>query len=156
MLFGQSLFQSVLERLKEEAEVLEEPSAGSFRIHGLGASFVTEEVRDSTAEMERGQSLYREMMEAAPPPLAPEVSEPEPDDTPPAPPAHLMRQSPDEIATDLGIRPSDTAAVLADKRRAFARLNHPDGFPQEFRDLANMRMKVANLLVDEAVRRLAG
>lgn len=153
MLFGQSLFQSVLERLKEEAEVVEEPSAGSFRIHGLGASFVTEEVRDSTAEMERGQWLYREMMEAAPPPLAPEVSEPEAANAPPSPPVHLMRQSPDEIATDLDIRPSDTAAVLAEKRRAFARLNHPDSVAPDFRDLATTRMKIANLLVDEAIRR---
>lgn len=152
MLFGQSLFQSVLERLKEEAEVEEDPSPGSFRIHGLGASFVTEEVRDSAAEMERGQSLYREMMDEAPP-LDPEIVEPEPAEAPPSPPAHLLRQSPEEIAVDLGIRPSDTVLVLAEKRRAFARLNHPDSVLPDFRDLATTRMKIANLMVDEAIRR---
>ncbi|MNL55295.1 hypothetical protein D3C87_1786950 [compost metagenome] len=82
----------------------------------------------------------------------PEASVPEPD---PEPPAHLTRLSPDEIAADLGLKSNDTLPVLAEKRRAFARLNHPDGVNPAFRDMATTRMKLANLMVDEAIRRLS-
>lgn len=149
MLFGQSLFQSVLERLQAEAlDEDEEGGAKSYRVHGLGASFIAESVSPAATDLERGQALYREMMEDTPaiePDLPPAPSEPEP-------PSHLLRLTPEEIAADLDLRTTDTVPVLAEKRRAFARLNHPDGVAPAFREMATMRMKIANLLVDEAIR----
>lgn len=157
MLFGQSLFQSVLERLNAEAIEEEEQAAGqrSYRVQGLGASFIAEEVRGAAADLERGQALYREIMEERPAPEPPpQQAADEPDAEPdPEPPAHLMRQAPEEIAADLGLTARDSIATLTEKRRAFARLNHPDSVRPDFRDLATVRMQTANLLVDEAIRR---
>ncbi|SMD02797.1 hypothetical protein [Rhizobium sp. RU36D] len=147
MLFGQSLFQSVLERLQAEAIDEDEDSATkAYRVRGLGASFIAEPVNPAAADLERGQALYREMMEDMPP------TEPEVPPAPPEPPAHLLRLTPEEIAADLDLRTTDSVAVLAEKRRAFARLNHPDGVVADFREMATVRMKIANLLVDEAIR----
>ena len=55
---------------------------------------------------------------------------------------------------ELAIHETDTAATLAEKRRAFARLNHPDGVKPEFRHNATLRMTAANLLIDQAIRML--
>lgn len=69
-------------------------------------------------------------------------------------PPHLLRQTEAEVAEDLGLRPTDTAEALAEKRRAFARLNHPDGIHPAFRREATLRMTLANMLVDRARRLL--
>ncbi len=75
---------------------------------------------------------------------------------PPEPqiPPHLLRLTLAEISEDLALDSDDTVQILQDKRRAFARKNHPDGFSEFYRDKANIRMTVANLMVDEALRRL--
>ncbi len=69
-------------------------------------------------------------------------------------PAHLARLSPEEIAADLGIANDETPESLALRRRAFAALNHPDRHPSAFRAEATQRMTIANMLIDEALRRL--
>ncbi|MBC7281395.1 hypothetical protein [Hoeflea sp.] len=69
--------------------------------------------------------------------------------------ARFKRLSAEEIATDIDVLASDTAADLQRKRRAFARLNHPDRTPAEWRDAATTRMKIANQLIDEALRQAA-
>ena len=48
----------------------------------------------------------------------------------------------------------ETLLELTEKRRLFARANHPDRAPTEFRDNATIRMKIANMLIDETVRRI--
>lgn len=147
MLFGQSLFQSVLERLAEEADEIEPDAApGSFRIKGLSAGFVAERVETDTADFLRQQAFHRDLTADLP------SADREPDPAPVMPP-HLSRLTVQEIAEDLALRPDDDLAVLSDKRRAFARLNHPDGIHAEFREQATTRMKIANLLVDEAICR---
>lgn len=149
MLFGQSLFQSVLERLAEEADDVEEDAApGTFRIRGLSAGFVAERVEADTAEFLRQQAFHRDLADDLP------AAEPQATQEPVMPP-HLARLSVVEIAEDLAIGPRDGLATLSEKRRAFARLNHPDGVEEKYRDRATTRMKVANLLIDEAIRRLS-
>lgn len=144
MLFGKSLFQSVVERLAEEAEEADGPRADpAYRISGLSSGFVAESVEAAPTQAFR-LDAYLALM-----------PDPEPENTgPPAVPAHLTRLTIAEITEDLGLRAADDRDALADKRRAFARLNHPDRQHAAFRDKATTRMKIANLLVDEAIRRL--
>ena len=70
-------------------------------------------------------------------------------------PEHLSRTAPAEIAAELAISAADTVQSLGEKRRAFAKANHPDRVAPQFRDNATRRMTLANLLIDEAVRRLS-
>lgn len=144
MLFGKSLFQSVVERLAEDAEEADGPPQDpAYRIVGLSSGFVAESVEAAPGEAFR-LDAYLALMPY-----------PQPEDTgPPAVPPHLTRLTIAEIAEDLGLSADDGREALAEKRRAFARLNHPDRQDATFRDKATTRMKIANLLVDEAIRRL--
>lgn len=144
MLFGKSLFQSVVERLAEEAEEAGDPPPDpAYRISGLSSGFVAESVEAAPPQAFR-LDAYLALM-----------PDPEPENTEaPVVPVHLTRLTIAEITEDLGLRADDDRDVLADKRRAFARLNHPDRQQAVFRDQATTRMKIANLLVDEAIRRL--
>ncbi len=150
-MFGMSVFQSVLERLKaeeDEEEAVRDEQLASASIRGLNAGFVGN-LAPSTglADSAFVQRAYFDMagddMLAPPKPL-------------PAPvmPDYLKRIRPEEIAADLGIAESETQQSLADKRRSFAADNHPDRHHSDFRANATMRMKIANMLIDEAQRRL--
>lgn len=154
MLFGQSVFQSVLTRLKEERgeEEAEETDAG-FRIKGLGLGFVAATDDGPTGAATGTEAYFAFLPELAD--IEPASHEPAPDD-PPAPqiPPHLLRLTQEEIAEELSISAADTEATLAEKRRRFAKANHPDGVAPEFRDNANIRMKTANLLIDTAIKGL--
>lgn len=173
MLFGQSVFQSVLDRLdaeEEETPKSAEPSA--HRIHGLNTGFASTVLEGVSVPSARPDQAYVDNLgsdgpfasfkeEAAtggdsaantktvtvkPEPVVPE---------PPVMPQHLTRVRPEQIAAELSISSGDTMHSLSDKRRAFAKTNHPDGVALPFRDNATIRMKIANLLIDEAMRRLA-
>jgi hypothetical protein len=185
MLFGQSIFQSVLTRLKDEqadetAEVPEE----SFRIRGLNTGFVAS-TTDQAEAMGTGTEAYFAFMDddldakaaqtdrdqpKPEPAIEPETrAHPEPAALPeqpaepeiiPAPsqqpvPAHLLRLTQEEIAQELAIGVKDTEQSLADKRRRFAKHNHPDRVAPTYRDNAHIRMQTANLLIDQALKRLA-
>ncbi|MBY3063959.1 hypothetical protein HFO63_09385 [Rhizobium laguerreae] len=159
MLFGQSVFQSVLERLKAEGETDED--AGALAVHrvsglGTGLAFdvmafdVMEDV--STASQRVGQAYFDNLdLDAAAAIAEAPAAAPPPE---PVMPDHLARIAPEEIAAELAIAAADTQQTLNEKRRAFAKANHPDGVPELFRDNANRRMMIANLLIDEAMRRL--
>ncbi len=159
MLFGQSVFQSVLERLKadEEAEDLPEPVA--HRVHGFSTGFAVDVMEGVSAASQRPDQAYVDNLEFDPPvETAPVIEEAvvEPV-TPPVPeimPEHLLRVAPNEIAAELAISAADTLQSLHQKRRAFAKANHPDGVASPFRENATKRMTLANLFIDEAVRRL--
>lgn len=146
MLFGKSLFQSVVDRLAEE-ETQEELAAiePRFRIDGLGASYAPERVSATPEDDARRRDAYLFLM-GDDEPHPPEPVEPEK-------PVWLGRLSIEEIAADLAITPADDRETLQERRRAFARLNHPDRIHPDFRDQATTRMKIANLLVDEALIR---
>lgn len=143
MLFGQSIFQSVLEKLKAEAaEDGDEDAPVSHHIRGLNSSFVAASIEPPPADGIRLQQAYSDYMLEEKPPAQKRM------------PAHLVRTSTADVARELNINQSDTVATLAEKRRNFAKANHPDGIDPLFRDNATLRMKSANLLLDEAIRQL--
>ncbi|MBX5044598.1 hypothetical protein HJB51_08675 [Rhizobium lentis] len=151
MLFGQSVFQSVLERLKTEEEAR---SPASHRVAGLGTGLAFDVLEGVSVASQRVGQAYIDnldldsaagLVEKAAPPPAPE----------PVMPAHLNRMAPHEVAAELAISAADTPQTLGEKRRAFARANHPDGVALPFRDNATKRMMLANLLIDEALQRIA-
>lgn len=158
MLFGQSVFQSVLTRLNEEEEEAVEAKADpqAFRVSGLNTSFVAETPAGSPASA--AGAYFDIQADSAPLPEAPDAThEPEPAPEPPEEaviPAHLLRLTEAEIAEDLAVGPEDTAETLAEKRRRFAKDNHPDTVAAAFRDKATLRMMTANLLVDRAIKDL--
>jgi len=166
MLFGQSIFQSVLDRLAAEEAELPTQSVASHHIQGLNTSFVAD-VRDGvSAASARPGEAYFDNLEPNPEPAR--INTPRPQATPaptadvppeeraapPVMPAHLAHTSPQAVALELAVSTKDTLQTLSEKRRAFARVNHPDGVDPLFRDKATARMKIANLLIDEAIRRV--
>lgn len=157
MLFGQSLFQSVLERLNTEGELPEEPAEPlSHRVRGLNAGFAANVLDGVSVASQRPDQAYLDNIETAPPEVPPteeQIVAEEPPEPPPMP-EHLARVTPDEIAAELAISVADTMQSLGAKRRAFARANHPDGVALPYRHNATARMMIANRLIDEAIRRL--
>ncbi|PZU88915.1 MAG: hypothetical protein DI528_04295 [Shinella sp.] len=155
MLFRQSLFESVVERLSEEGTdaAEEESPAISHRIHGMAGNYLADSLTTEPQEATRLQQAYLFLMEDAPfgEPEAP----PPRQARAPVTPAHLVRLSLEEIAEDLGVAPTDDREKLTERRRQFAKLNHPDRVDADFRERATKRMKIANLLIDEAIRRLS-
>ncbi|MES5043745.1 hypothetical protein ABVB72_00515 [Rhizobium nepotum] len=151
MLFGQSVFQSVVERLRQEKEEenAEPPPPAGHRIAGFSSGFVVDTHFDAPQPGNGGLDAYLAFLpDPAPPP------EPQPEPEPEPMPAHLEKTSLADVSVELAIHETDTAATLAEKRRAFARLNHPDGVRPEFRHNATLRMTAANLLIDQAIRML--
>jgi hypothetical protein len=169
MLFGQSVFQSVLDRLDMEEAAAEEAGApAAYRIQGLNSSFAADVMEGVSATSARPDQAYVDNLGVDIPPAADtaragNAPQPVAQDTPappaieqePAMPAHLARIAPQDVAAELVISAADTPHSLNEKRRAFAKANHPDGVAPPFRDKATIRMKIANLLIDEALKRLA-
>lgn len=156
MLFGKSLFESVLTRLEEEAPEIPPEEPDTHRIRGFSTGFVANAMEGVSVSMARIGGAYLEMqpdeliLEAN----SKEADEPQIEVGPPPVPAHLCRTNPDEIADDLNIGLDDCIADLQEKRRAFARDNHPDIVHPDHRAAASIRMTVANQLIDDALRRL--
>ncbi|WP_086994435.1 hypothetical protein [Rhizobium sullae] len=156
MLFGQSVFQSVLERLKAEEESEDEASV-AHRVHGFRTGLAFDVMEGVSAASQRAGQGYLDNMEPETPAAAADeeirpqpVAEPEPE---PVMPEHLARTASAEIAAELAITAVDTLQTLNEKRRAFAKSNHPDRVAPAFRENATKRMMLANLLIDEAMRR---
>ncbi len=165
MLLGQSIFQSVLTRLKEEQNDDDEaapPEGADFRIRGLGAGFLTPDGRPEAAKADTGSyfdylSDWPETERDAGMPRTDALAEAKNTEQPPEEiemPERLRRLTEEEIAEDLAISPKDNEASLNEKRRQFAKLNHPDRVEPAFRDNATVRMKTANLLIDQALASL--
>ncbi|MDI7860756.1 hypothetical protein MRS76_02205 [Rhizobiaceae bacterium n13] len=150
MLLGKSVFQSVLERVESESPEGEQEAAAAtpFRVAGLTSGFVVDGSANEIPTADRVETAYLDFI----------AEEPRPDlavtDKPLVMPSHLARVTPEEIAADLDLSGADTPLTLAEKRRAFARANHPDGIAEAFRENANIRMTIANQLIDGAMRRL--
>lgn len=154
MLFKQSLFQSVLDRLDAEDDISEKEEA-AHRIRGLNVSFAATVPGGETPEAHRADEAYRDN-------LGDPVSQPEPqpepapkEPEPPVMPEHLLRTSREEVAAELAITSDTTIHSLHEKRRSFAKANHPDSVAAPFREQATARMTLANQLIDEAIRRLS-
>ena len=153
MLFKQSLFQSVLDRLDSEEDEPEKEEA-AHRIRGLNVSFAATILGGETPEAQRPDEAYRDNL--GDPVILSEL-EPEPapqEPEPPVIPEHLSRTSREEVAAELAITSDLARETLQEKRRNFAKANHPDGVAALFREQATIRMTLANQLIDEAIRRL--
>ncbi|MGI0527061.1 hypothetical protein [Rhizobium giardinii] len=149
-MFGMSVFQSVLERLRAEEDEqgnAHDEQLPAANIRGLNAGFVGNLASSGTIDSGAVQRAYfdtaSEAMRAPPKPAAKPVM-----------PDHLSRIRPEQVAADLGLTDMETAMALTDKRRRFATENHPDRHHPDFRNNATIRMKIANMLIDEAQRRL--
>ena len=143
MLLGQSVFQSVVERLKLEAEdnPPEETTADSYKVKGFNSSFVLDSATQDVSATNIHAEAYLDFLPEPPPPEIPEPM-----------PAYLERTSLADVSDELAIGDNDTVLSLGEKRRNFARLNHPDMVHPDFRTNANLRMTAANLLIDQAIR----
>lgn len=157
MLFGQSVFQSVLTRLRQEHDEDEAEEAGTgFRIKGLGMGFVAPQDDGPVVTATGTEAYFAFLPDVTEIEIESVLTREERQEPPPAPviPAHLLRLTTEEIAAELDITAADTEATLGEKRRHFAKANHPDGVAPEFRENANTRMKTANLLIDTAIKGL--
>ncbi|AFL53312.1 hypothetical protein ABIE78_000797 [Sinorhizobium fredii] len=149
-MFGMSVFQSVLERLKAEqimdgdTDPEREQAARGFMQPPIGRSpaFVVETPARTSAAFGTVEKAYRDLAAA------------ERAEEPRVVPDHLQRTSLADVAAELDLGDGETGLTLAAKRRRFAAANHPDRLPPEFRANATIRMKLANMLIDEALRRL--
>jgi hypothetical protein len=158
MLFGKSLFQSVVDRLGEEKDDETQPPEPAFRIEGLNTGFVAPttapSAEDTPTSHDQRLNAYMSVMQEHEPE---DEQQPEPERlapaAPPPPPPWLQRLSPEEISADLGLHPADDRDTLQERRRSFARENHPDLVATDHREAATTRMKIANRLIDDAIRR---
>lgn len=154
-MFGMTVFESVLERLKAEArETSEEDDAteeGPGGVRGLPSGFAGLGAGETFISGSHAAAAYLDLYEE---PKPPEPLQPPPPEPPPAPPPHLLRTKPEEVAEDLALTGREDIDDLLAIRRAFARDNHPDRAPGDLRANATARMKVANMLIDETIRRI--
>jgi len=79
-----------------------------------------------------------------------------PDPAPELQPAleDLFFLDPQSIARELGLEGMSKAGDFDRARRGFALRYHPDRMPEEMRERAALRMQIANMLIDEAKRRV--
>ncbi len=151
-MFGMTVFESVLERLKAEAREDEEEAqedAGSGSVRGLTSGFAGLGMASTFVSGSQAAAAYLDLYEAPP-----EPEKPAPPEAPPAPPPHLLRTTPEQVAADLALTGREDIDALTARRRSFARENHPDRAPAELRGNATLRMKIANMLIDETIRRI--
>lgn len=170
MIMGASLFDTVLERVGRERPHGSEPAgAPRMSLRSLGGLFTSPASRnpgfgragndpDAGAQDYFNETYFAFLHDQEalapdpdpdPEPKAAEAKsaiEPEPE------PLMFKRLSAEEIRADLNLGRLDTPVEIRAKRRAFARLNHPDRVPDQWRQAATVRMKTANRLVDDALR----
>ncbi|GAA4176039.1 hypothetical protein [Shinella granuli] len=157
-MFGMTVFESVLERLKAEARQAAEDAAedeareddGPAEVRGLPSGFAGLGTGGAFVSGSQAAAAYLDLYEE-PAPAEPEQPAPA---EPPPPPPHLLRIAPEEVASDLGLDGKESVDELLARRRGFARENHPDRAPEELRANATLRMKIANMLIDETIRRI--
>ncbi|VVT04098.1 hypothetical protein [Hoeflea sp. EC-HK425] len=161
MVVGVDSFDAVLDRMSNErAEASSHGSGHWTAMRGWNSSFVATSLRSQPwpSREQRGTAdpaVHIDASTSAPRPK-PAVHNAAP--TPPPKPkpdidtSLYKRLSPEDVAKDINLLATDTPAELKSKRRRFARLNHPDRTPMEWREAATIRMKIANHMVDEALR----
>lgn len=163
-MFGKSVFESVLDRLAAEGPAADERAGqapgvdADDPVHSAHPVFTVFPEGRPAVPPRSAAAAYRAMDDADDgfdgASGDPDTAATEAAPAAPAPPAHLLRTSPEEIAADLGLTGKETRAQLAELRRAFARDNHPDTAPADLRANATRRMTIANMLIDETLRRI--
>jgi hypothetical protein len=152
-MLGLTVFESVLERLKAEARQAAEDDAedeardneGPGEVRGLPSGFAGLGTGTTFVSGPQAAAAYLDLYEE-PAPAPPEPAA--------AAPTHLLRIAPEEVADDLSLNGNENIDDLVARRRSFARENHPDRAPADLRANATLRMKIANMLIDETIRRL--
>lgn len=154
-MFGLTVFESVLERLKAEARAAEEEADDEARkderpgeVRGLTSGFAGLGAGGTFVSGSQAAAAYLDLYEE------PAAEPPEPERVASPPPPHLLRVGPDEVAEDLSLNGKESVDDLLARRRSFARDNHPDRAPEDLRANATLRMKIANMLIDETIRRI--
>lgn len=164
MIVGLSSFEAVLDRVSNEREDISTQRSTSWTaLRGWNSSFVAAGLGAAPwpSREQRGAAHSAVHIDASTPAPRPKSDVQKDAPTPPAKPkpsidtSLFKRLSPEEVAKDINLLASDTPAELQSKRRRFARLNHPDRTPMEWREAATIRMKIANHMVDEALRAVA-
>lgn len=136
-------FASLLDDLFTEHA--EEDAAATPSPVGIDYISVVEELHSVRVKVfPDAVSLYDEMQDQ---------SGPLPEEKQAAPAA--LSVDPAEIGRELGLESVSDAAALLRIRRKFAFRNHPDRMPQHMRQRAMLRMQIANMLIDEARRKMA-
>lgn len=120
--------------------VVEELHSGRIQVSGEEASAQYRAVSATVEEVLQELDLRR--AEIVPPPLEPEA-EPEVEPS----------TDPEDIARELALPSLRSKEDFARARRAFAFANHPDRVAPHRREAAIVRMQIANMLIDEALRR---
>ena len=143
--FGKSLFETVLDGMDVDEVEDEEEEASFVRRPRVTAHFVADTAFADRAEQRPLGELYENFGEPLPekPELPPS----------PVPPDWLGRLSEQDVSDDLGLAPGLAKTEIREKRRAFARNNHPDRVAEDYRQAATIRMTIANRLVEAALRR---
>lgn len=155
MILGQSLFDAVLDRLAEERE--DEPTEldtglSPAGIRGLNAGFVSASIGMPLPDGEsRLDDAYFDFGDD---PLRRQDERGSQTDAETQNAGRFSRLTPQAVAEDLNLSEAHSADALNGLRRAFARQNHPDMIAEQWREQATLRMKIANLLIDEALKRL--
>jgi hypothetical protein len=142
--FGKSLFETVLDGLETE-EQEEEDFTPARRMTGLGATLLAGVSDGGGPDHGDFADLYSDFGEGLPI---------HPADALPQPPAWLERLSREEIMRDLDLSNCKSDADLRERRRSFARGNHPDVVHPDYRGSATIRMTIANRLIDDAISAL--
>jgi hypothetical protein len=142
--FGKSLFETVLDGLEPE-EQEEEDVGPARRMTGLGATLLAGASDSNGPDRGDFADLYSDFGEGLPVFAA---------DAPPEPPVWLGRLSRDEISQELDLSTCKSETDLRERRRSFARNNHPDVVHPDFRGPATIRMTIANRLIDDAILKL--
>ncbi|WP_102959386.1 hypothetical protein [Mangrovicella endophytica] len=158
--FGEVLDQVARAARDEEPVInlaVRRPS-GVWRIVGAAAGLFA--VRREAAD--RAYFADREVppIDADPVPLdevVPPAGESEPAEPPLAAAAEIdpsrFSTNAEDVARELGLKPELKLRDLRRIRRTFAADNHPDRVPAEWREAANRRMTIANMMIDEAIGR---
>lgn len=153
-LFGKSLFENVLAGIdarkedEDEADEASEPGIRGLNAGFVGRGFQYNPTEDSDpmhlfepflteVDQSTGEDAAASVEDAAPEPTLPEW---------------MDRLSSEEISEDLDLKAGLTRQQLREKRRNFARENHPDSVVPEARDAATRRMMIANQLIDRRLK----
>ena len=155
MVGGLNSFDAVLDRVSnEQAEASSHGSGSWTAMRGWNSSFVATSLRAAPWPSREPRVAAPSVVHTEEPAPAPRPSTPAAREKPVIDTSHFKRLSAEDIAKDIDLLASDTPAELKSKRRSFARLNHPDRSPVEWREAATIRMKIANQMVDEALCRV--
>jgi hypothetical protein len=161
MIVGLSSFEAVLDRVSHEREDIPADRSGAWTaMRGWNSSFICASLRTQPwpSREQRGAARSAVDIDVSAPAPRPKAAvhnsapTPAPKPRPAIDTSLFKRLSPEEVAKDINLLASDTPAELQSKRRRFARLNHPDRAPAAWREAATTRMKIANHMVDEALR----